>query len=316
MKVYNWKIKDKKLNIEPSAAAIGNFDGVHLGHQKVLEEAKKLSTEKKLPISVLTFEPHPREFFSSEKNNFLLQTNSQKIETLRKHGIDNLINLKFDKNLRSLKTYGWNAIEILVKDTEQLFLKLKDSQYFRIVGEPVYISDEKSIKAMQVLGPSNELIYFTSIEKPEKTGLTIEGASAEIDRIFIMILGVDNIESLRRYYSEKFNIITSDPAPFRIRTLSNEHGLPIETKYPLSIATLSEKSLIEIDEYPKASVYRENMANELPPGIAMVSFYVDSIPNTLPFISPVAADEELPYNKRKSAVIRGPVGELIEIIET
>ena len=106
---------------------------------------------------------------------------------------------KFDKNFRSLKTYGWNAIEILVKDTEQLFLKLKDSQYFRIVGEPVYISDEKSIKAMQVLGPSNELIYFTSIEKPEKTGLTIEGASAEIDRIFIMILGVDNIESLRRY---------------------------------------------------------------------------------------------------------------------
>ena len=102
MKVYNWKIKDKKLNIEPSAAAIGNFDGVHLGHKKVLEEAKKLSTEKKLPISVLTFEPHPREFFSSKKNNFLLQTNSQKIETLRKHGIDNLINLKFDKNLSEL----------------------------------------------------------------------------------------------------------------------------------------------------------------------------------------------------------------------
>ena len=102
MKVYNWKITDKKLDIEPSAAAIGNFDGVHLGHKKVLEEAKKLSTEKKLPISVLTFEPHPREFFSSEKNNFLLQTNSQKIETLRKHGIDNLINLKFDKNLSEL----------------------------------------------------------------------------------------------------------------------------------------------------------------------------------------------------------------------
>ena len=100
---------------------------------------------------------------------------------------------KFDKNFRSLKTYGWNAIEILVKDTEQLFLDLKDSQYFRIVGEPVYISDEKSIKAMQVLGPSNELIYFTSIEKPEKTGLTIEGASAEIDRIFIMIYWASTI---------------------------------------------------------------------------------------------------------------------------
>ena len=103
MKVYNWKITDKKLDIGPSAAAIGNFDGVHLGHRKVLEEAKKLSMEKKLPISVLTFEPHPREFFSSEKNNFLLQTNLQKIETLRNHGINNLINLKFDKNLSELQ---------------------------------------------------------------------------------------------------------------------------------------------------------------------------------------------------------------------
>ncbi len=223
---------------------------------------------------------------------------------------------EFDKNFRSLKTFGWNAIEILVRDTEKIFLTMKDSQYFRIVGKPVYISDEKSIKAMQVLGPSNELIYFTSIEKPEKTGLMIKEASTEIDRIFIMILGVDNIESLRRYYSEKFNIVTSDPAPYRIRTLSNEHGLPIETKFPLSIAKLSDKSLIEIDEYPKASIYRENKANELPPGIAMVSFYVDSIPNNLPFISPVTANKESPYNNRKSAVIRGAVGELIEIIET
>ena len=223
---------------------------------------------------------------------------------------------EFDKNFRSLKTFGWNAIEILVRDTEKIFLTLKDSQYFRIVGKPVYISDEKSIKAMQVLGPSNELIYFTSIEKPEKTGLMIKEASTEIDRIFIMILGVDNIESLRRYYSEKFNIVTSDPAPYRIRTLSNEHGLPIETKFPLSIAKLSDKSLIEIDEYPKASIYRETKANELPPGIAMVSFYVDSIPNNLPFISPVTANKEPPYNNRKSAVIRGAVGELIEIIET
>ena len=223
---------------------------------------------------------------------------------------------EFDKNFRSLKTFGWNAIEILVRDTEKIFLTLKDSQYFRIVGKPVYISDEKSIKAMQVLGPSNELIYFTSIEKPEKTDLMIKEASTEIDRIFILILGVDNIESLRRYYSEKFNIVTSDPAPYRIRTLSNEHGLPIETKFPLSIAKLSDKSLIEIDEYPKASIYRETKANELPPGIAMVSFYVDSIPNNLPFISPVTANKEPPYNNRKSAVIRGAVGELIEIIET
>ena len=80
MKVYNWKIKDKKLNIEPSAAAIGNFDGVHLGHKKVLEEAKKLSTEKKLPISVLTFEPHPREFSQVKKITFYFKLIRKKLK--------------------------------------------------------------------------------------------------------------------------------------------------------------------------------------------------------------------------------------------
>ena len=41
MKVLNWKISDKKLNIKPSAAVIGNFDGVHRGHLEVLKNAKK-----------------------------------------------------------------------------------------------------------------------------------------------------------------------------------------------------------------------------------------------------------------------------------
>ena len=43
MKIINWGISDRKLNINSSAAAIGNFDGVHLGHAQVLKHAKKYS---------------------------------------------------------------------------------------------------------------------------------------------------------------------------------------------------------------------------------------------------------------------------------
>ena len=102
MKVLNWKISDKKLNIKPSAAVIGNFDGVHRGHLEVLKNAKEFSSKSNLPLSVLTFDPHPREFFSKEKTNFLLQTVLDKAEVLSKNNIDYLINLKFDDLLSEL----------------------------------------------------------------------------------------------------------------------------------------------------------------------------------------------------------------------
>ena len=102
MKVLNWKISDKKLNIKPSAAVIGNFDGVHRGHLEVLKNAKEFSSKLNLPLSVLTFDPHPREFFSKEKTNFLLQTVLDKAEALSKNNIDYLINLKFDDLLSEL----------------------------------------------------------------------------------------------------------------------------------------------------------------------------------------------------------------------
>ena len=102
MKVLNWKISDKKLNIKPSAAVIGNFDGVHRGHLEVLKNAKEFSSKSNLPLSVLTFDPHPREFFSKENNSFLLQTVLDKAEALSKNNIDYLINLKFDDLLSEL----------------------------------------------------------------------------------------------------------------------------------------------------------------------------------------------------------------------
>ena len=102
MKVLNWKISDKKLNIKTSAAVIGNFDGVHRGHLEVLKNAKEFSSKLNLPLSVLTFDPHPREFFSKEKTNFLLQTVLDKAESLSKNNIDYLINLKFDDLLSEL----------------------------------------------------------------------------------------------------------------------------------------------------------------------------------------------------------------------
>ena len=102
MKIINWGISEKKLNISSSAAAIGNFDGVHLGHVHVLKQAKQISRKLHLPLTILTFEPHPREFFSKDKEFFKLQNSVEKSKSLKEYDVDYLIKLKFDHFLSEL----------------------------------------------------------------------------------------------------------------------------------------------------------------------------------------------------------------------
>ena len=61
--VIRWQIGDAPLVGSPLAAAIGNFDGVHRGHQKVVTAACEAAKRDGLVPAIITFDPHPREFF-------------------------------------------------------------------------------------------------------------------------------------------------------------------------------------------------------------------------------------------------------------
>ena len=80
-----------------SIILIGNFDGLHLGHQKLFNLAKKYKKKFKLKIGVITFEPMPKMYFNKKLKNFRISNISQKIKILKKLGIDFLITKKFDK---------------------------------------------------------------------------------------------------------------------------------------------------------------------------------------------------------------------------
>ena len=76
MKIYkNLKILKKHQH---SVIAIGNFDGLHLGHQKVLREAKEKAKKNKLPLGVITFEPMPVMFFNKNIKNHRINSLIQK----------------------------------------------------------------------------------------------------------------------------------------------------------------------------------------------------------------------------------------------
>jgi riboflavin kinase/FMN adenylyltransferase len=100
MKIYNNANLDKKHH--RAVIAVGNFDGVHLGHQKVIKEAKKKAKKNKLPFGIMTFEPVPVMFFNSTIKNHRLNSLEQKKFQLKKFQLDFLIIIKFNKKFSSL----------------------------------------------------------------------------------------------------------------------------------------------------------------------------------------------------------------------
>lgn len=85
-----------------TALTIGTFDGVHLGHQALLARLKTAATERNLPVSVLTFEPHPREFFSRDAAPARLTGFCEKSELLAAYGLDTVYVKRFDAKFAEL----------------------------------------------------------------------------------------------------------------------------------------------------------------------------------------------------------------------
>lgn len=83
-----------------ATAAIGNFDGVHLGHQSVIALARDAAPDA--PLGVLTFEPHPRAFFAPDAAPFRLMSSEARASRLEKLGVEVLYELNFNAALASL----------------------------------------------------------------------------------------------------------------------------------------------------------------------------------------------------------------------
>ena len=87
---------------EPIALTIGNFDGVHLGHQVMLARLRDASHRLGLPATVLTFEPHPREFLSPDAAPARLTTMREKIACLAEFGVDRTQVIRFDRKFAAM----------------------------------------------------------------------------------------------------------------------------------------------------------------------------------------------------------------------
>ena len=127
MKIYN-NLSIKK-NHKDSVVAIGNFDGIHLGHQKVIKQARQKAKKNRLPMGVITFEPMPAMFFNKENVNHRINSLSQKINQLKKLKIDFLIIIKFNKRFSKLSAEKFIE-KIIFKKVKCKFLYVSNNFKF------------------------------------------------------------------------------------------------------------------------------------------------------------------------------------------
>lgn len=109
MKVFN--TLDEINNIEPSVIALGNFDGVHLGHQALIAEAKKIAEEKGLKTAVFSFSNHPKNL-TSDKKVLNIAYQDEKASLMEDLAVDYLFNVQFDEKM--MKTTAEDFISELL----------------------------------------------------------------------------------------------------------------------------------------------------------------------------------------------------------
>jgi riboflavin kinase/FMN adenylyltransferase len=171
MKIYNnFNIKNYHKG---SIILIGNFDGVHSGHRKLFDLAKKYKKKFKLSIGVLTFEPMPKMFFNKRIKNFRISNFNQKINLLKNLDVDFIINKKFDNKFSKIKSLDF------IKET--IFKKLNSK--FIFVSNNFRFGNKREGDVSQLI--NYEIQYDYKIIKPKPLKIKDKVISSSLIRNFL-----------------------------------------------------------------------------------------------------------------------------------
>jgi len=118
----------------PTACGLGNFDGVHLGHQKLIKEMVRQARLKHIDSSIITFEPHPSKVLNPEKADPLILTSRQKEKLIKAFGVHNLILAPFTQEFSKMH-YKDFIEDILIKKCKAIVVVVGSDYRFGYKGE-------------------------------------------------------------------------------------------------------------------------------------------------------------------------------------
>ena len=160
-----------KKNHKRSIILIGNFDGLHSGHQKLFSLAQEYKKKYSIKIGVLTFEPMPKMFFNKKLNNFRISSFEQKIDLLKKENVDFIITKKFTKEFSKTKAENFIS-QILGKKLNPKFIFVSNNFRF---------GNKREGDVKQLI--KNESLYNYKIIKPKPLLIKKKVVSSSLIRI-------------------------------------------------------------------------------------------------------------------------------------
>ena len=125
----------ENLNLRTPVVTLGIFDGVHLGHRKVIEALLKRAAEIKGESVIISFSPHPRQVLSANQENLaFLTTQDEKIELLEKTGVDHLVIIGFDRDFSNRTACNF-VEDVLIKHLKTRNIIVGFNNHFGKRGE-------------------------------------------------------------------------------------------------------------------------------------------------------------------------------------
>jgi len=192
----------------------------------------------------------------------------------------------------------------VVQDVDALAARLAASPDFQIIGPIMPLGRYSMIRAMQVLGPAGECLYFTEVGPG--SGLILAPALSFVGRVFIVVAGGPDLDALFSTYT-RFDNPVDAPVKTPVRVVARANGLDSETPIAHGMVRLDGGTMVELDGYPPQTRPRPTAAGDLPPGMAMVSFDVSRLEGeTVPALLPCGG---------RTRSLAGAAGDWVELVE-
>ena len=187
-----YKSFDVKKNHKGSIILIGNFDGVHLGHQKLFKLAQSYKKKYNLKIGVVNFDPMPKMFFNQSLKNFRLSNVSQKINLLNTRGVDFIVTKKFDKIFSKIKATNF---------IKKILSQKLDAKYI-FVSNNFRFGNKREGNVNLLI--KNEKIYKYKVVKPKPLFVNKKIVSSSLIR---SLLEKGYLEKANKLLNRKWSIV-------------------------------------------------------------------------------------------------------------
>jgi catechol 2,3-dioxygenase-like lactoylglutathione lyase family enzyme len=211
--------------------------------------------------------------------------------------------------------YGWAALELSIEDADDMYQRVLRAGV-EVIAPPKPLSFTDKLYPMQVRGTGGEAIYLNEV-RGNLPSSDLPIARCRVDQLFIAVMGCRDMAASLDFYHALLGTTTGGEWEMPYSVINLAFGLDMTTAHKL--ATVSDKRtvLFEVDHYPRPATARPDGGVGLPQGVVVIGVKLPAapvLPSGVNWLTPPAIRHNAPYAGANVGVIRGPDGELTELL--